>query len=374
MTFDGVFGVSPEDRGLLRRMIVVSLLLHVFALSLSSLFSTVSSPKDPMSLNYTVDLVGPAEIAMKGESRKGSAGGPAKKHEKLPTATTKVGISKADLPSPRPVNKSEGSKRPDKSTEKVVEKSAKREHSAPTVPSKPLSKSEKIKGSETAKGDAIERILRRADSPQKASKPVSKTEKIKGSETARGDAIADILKRANSSPQVSSKPALKGDSAKGSEASLGTAMDEIRKRVDYAEQKQRAATASAGTGNRSGIVAGSGASGITAGSGLPGPGSNAELNARMYAYYRVIWARIKKHWTMSPGLLPRENIGAIIHVRVLRNGTVEGVSFEKRSGNNYFDESALRAVRKASPFPPLPEGMGENDIEMGIRFHSAELR
>jgi len=374
MTFDGVFGVSPEDRGLLRRMIVVSLLLHVFALSLSSLFSTVSSPKDPMSLNYTVDLVGPADIAPKGERSKGGAGGPAKKAEKIPAAAQEVGIGKADLPSPRAVHKAEERKSPAKPAEKAVEKTAKRDRAAPTLPSKPAAKTEKVKGPGAARKDAIEKILQKADSTRKTPKPAAKTEKVKGAEAARGDAIADILKRSNATPAVSSKASRKGDSAKGSEASLGTAMDEIRKRVDYAEQRQRAATASAGTGNRSGLVAGSGASGIEAGSGLSGPASDAELNARMYAYYRVIWARIKKNWTMSPGLLPRENIGAIIHVRVLRNGTVEGVSFEKRSGNNYFDESALRAVRKASPFPPLPEGMEDKEVEMGIRFHSAELR
>ena len=50
------------------------------------------------------------------------------------------------------------------------------------------------------------------------------------------------------------------------------------------------------------------------------------------------------------------------------------MGLEKRSGNRYFDESALRTVKKANPLPPLPEELRESSIEIGIRFHSAELK
>jgi TonB family protein len=50
------------------------------------------------------------------------------------------------------------------------------------------------------------------------------------------------------------------------------------------------------------------------------------------------------------------------------------MSFEKRSGNRFFDDSTLRAVKKSSPFPPLPSWIMDSSIEIGIRFHSAELR
>ncbi len=160
---------------------------------------------------------------------------------------------------------------------------------------------------------------------------------------------------------------------RGAEASLGKAMDEIRKRVILPSGNSRLQVPLR-CGDSGGAASGNGASGILTENSLSGAGSAAEVNARMYAYYRAVWARIKKHWTMSPGLLPKQNIVAVIHVRVLRNGSVEGINFEKRSGNAYFDESALRAVRKASPFPPLPAGGSEDHVEIGIRFHSSELR
>lgn len=101
---------------------------------------------------------------------------------------------------------------------------------------------------------------------------------------------------------------------------------------------------------------------------------DSESSAKINAYYALIWSRIKGQWALPPGILPRENIEAIIQARILKNGTIANVSFEKRSGNRYFDESAMKAIKKASPFAPFPAWMRDSSIEVGIRFHSAELR
>jgi len=59
---------------------------------------------------------------------------------------------------------------------------------------------------------------------------------------------------------------------------------------------------------------------------------------------------------------------------ILGNGTLNEAGFEKPSGNRFFDESALKAIKKAAPFPPLPDWVREGSIEVGIRFHSLEAR
>lgn len=116
---------------------------------------------------------------------------------------------------------------------------------------------------------------------------------------------------------------------------------------------------------------------VNTGISQPGPASqtdNAQSNAKMDLYYSLIWSRIRGKWTLPQGILPRENIEAIIQAKILRNGTVVDLSFEKRSGNRYFDESAMKAIKKASPFPPLPDSIRDNNIDIGIRFHSMEFR
>jgi len=102
--------------------------------------------------------------------------------------------------------------------------------------------------------------------------------------------------------------------------------------------------------------------------------SESEVNAQTKEYIGVVWSRVKKNWTMSQALMPKENIETIIDVKILRSGALENMDFEKRSGNRYFDDSAFRAVKKSSPFPPLPYWIMDKSIEIGIRFHSEELR
>lgn len=103
------------------------------------------------------------------------------------------------------------------------------------------------------------------------------------------------------------------------------------------------------------------------------PGST-EMSMRMKVYYSLLWSRIREQWVLPQGILPDDNLEAIIDAKILRNGKLTDWSFEKKSGNKYFDESVVKAIKKASPFPPLPEWLDQSMIELGIRFHSSELQ
>lgn len=100
--------------------------------------------------------------------------------------------------------------------------------------------------------------------------------------------------------------------------------------------------------------------------------TDAEMSARMQSYYTQIWTAIKGHWTIPALHVPKGSISATVVVKLAANGSVTDLSFEDRSGNNHFDEAAIRAIKKAAPLPPLPEWV-KGGIEIGIRFHSSEL-
>ena len=104
------------------------------------------------------------------------------------------------------------------------------------------------------------------------------------------------------------------------------------------------------------------------------PSPSGENQSRTNDYNRFIWSKIKKNWTLPATLMPKNNLETIIEVRIAQSGALEYIGFEKRSGNSYFDESALRAVKKSVPFPPLAGWVNSRSIEIGIRFHSKELR
>ncbi len=150
------------------------------------------------------------------------------------------------------------------------------------------------------------------------------------------------------------------ESRKKRDQTLEKAMEEIRKR----------AAANAAT-PKSQVKASPEVKSGPASTPLPG---DAEMNAKMRAYYAMIWSRIKGGWALPQGILPGEVLETVIDVTILRSGAVTGMNFEKRSGNRYFDESALKAIRKAVPFPPLPAWISEGSLDVGIRFHSSELR
>jgi colicin import membrane protein len=102
--------------------------------------------------------------------------------------------------------------------------------------------------------------------------------------------------------------------------------------------------------------------------------SSTENQSKTDDYSRFVWSKIKKNWTLPAALMPKNNVETIIVVRITQSGALEYIGFEKRSGNQYFDESALRAIKKSVPFPPLAGWVAERSIEIGIRFHSSELR
>jgi len=108
-------------------------------------------------------------------------------------------------------------------------------------------------------------------------------------------------------------------------------------------------------------------------SGIAGA-TTADQQTRINDYSRFVWSKVKKNWTLPQALKPKDNVETIIDVRIAQSGVLEYIGFEKRSGNSYFDESALRAVKKSAPFPPLAGWVSGRSLEIGIRFHSAELQ
>ena len=94
------------------------------------------------------------------------------------------------------------------------------------------------------------------------------------------------------------------------------------------------------------------------------------LNAKMQNYYRYISQKIKSSWAFPELVLASEdkNPLAILTVEIRRDGSVKDIQFEKKSGSEVFDNSVEKAVKKASPFPPLPYEYRGSTIEIGIRF------
>lgn len=118
-----------------------------------------------------------------------------------------------------------------------------------------------------------------------------------------------------------------------------------------------------------------GAGGVNA-PGSSGPQTNAGGNAGLRgaslesnypAYYSAINERVQSNWAF-PEARDARAMSVIVSIRINRDGRLLDAWVEKTSGNSLFDESLLNAVKKASPFPALPDGFPDKFLETGLRF------
>jgi colicin import membrane protein len=164
--------------------------------------------------------------------------------------------------------------------------------------------------------------------------------------------------------------------AEESDRSLQEAIEEIHRKVAIEEIQKRVAeregggqgSGGAGKGSPQGPIvatAGGGAgSGIGSGTGTgSGGGTPEQVHANM------VEAKIKREWALPQNFPKGKNpLAAIIVVIIERDGKVQKSWFEKKSGNDAYDQMAMRAIKKAEPLPPFLKGMTGNTAAVGIRF------
>lgn len=167
------------------------------------------------------------------------------------------------------------------------------------------------------------------------------------------------------------------------EKRVDTAIDDIRRRqeeksVDSAidrirGEREAAQVSSAIEGIRKKVTIGSTGAVET---GDPGTGgaSSGFMSIKHKMYYNLIWQRIRSVWVLPDEVLRgKKDLETIIAIRVARDGQIVDIQFEKKSGNPYLDESAIRAIKKANPLPPLPPGIEGDKFDLGIRFTPSDV-
>ncbi len=174
--------------------------------------------------------------------------------------------------------------------------------------------------------------------------PVPKEEKIKPVEKVKPvekPKKEDIVEKVKKPPKESMKHLQEALD----EIRKKAALDEIRKRVARKEREEERPTA------------------------IPSAKPSLEMESKLNEYYSLVWAKIKGAWTIPENLLKEMvDLETIIVLIIDRNGKIQKCWFEKKSGNVLYDQSAMRAIKKAEPLPLIPKELGEDTLEIGIRF------
>lgn len=93
---------------------------------------------------------------------------------------------------------------------------------------------------------------------------------------------------------------------------------------------------------------------------------------RFRAYYDLLWAQIRASWVLPDGVTAGDTLLTVVGIRISPMGDIEQYWVEKKSGNLYYDQSAIRAIRKSSHLPPLPEDLDDGPLEVGVNFRYPE--
>jgi TonB family protein len=93
-----------------------------------------------------------------------------------------------------------------------------------------------------------------------------------------------------------------------------------------------------------------------------------DAGAFPFTYYlRVIQLKIGERWSPESVTSGQRTV---VLFEIQRNGQILEPVIEQSSGNALFDQSAIRAVTQASPFPPLPSEYAGTTLRVFLAFPS----
>jgi TonB family protein len=200
--------------------------------------------------------------------------------------------------------------------------------------------------------------------PKEKEKPVSLADKPKEDVNKVAEAIERIRERRQ---EKKVETAIDRIRQRREGESVDSAIDRIRgereaKQIDSAIEQIRKK-----------VTIGS-AGAIETGDAGTGGASSGFMSIKHKMYYNLIWQRIRSAWVLPEGVLGgKKDLETIIAIRIAKDGRIEDIQFEKKSGNPHLDESALRAIKKANPLPPLPPGFEGDKFDVGVRFTPSDL-
>jgi TonB family protein len=99
-------------------------------------------------------------------------------------------------------------------------------------------------------------------------------------------------------------------------------------------------------------------------SGVSGQVAVDDANFEFAYYLQIVRAQIARNWTPPAGSETGTRVE--VYFRVTRSGSISGLRVDVGSGNDIFDDSAIRAVTITEQLPPLPLGYAGADL--GIHF------
>ena len=93
---------------------------------------------------------------------------------------------------------------------------------------------------------------------------------------------------------------------------------------------------------------------------------DAQQDSSLGPYFAEIKRRVKRNWNPSAAYNDRRTV---IVFSIQSNGQITGLRVVQTSGSDDVDRRSLEAIQKSAPFPPIPEGIPQNSINVEFDFN-----
>ncbi len=308
------------------KWVILSGIAHVVIVSvvlIVPIFGPGDKPPPPV---YTVDLVG-------GEKLGGGAGTSVK-----PMPAAKPEAQAPEEKSAPPVKQSKKAKEPEKpAVDEIKEAKAKE------------------------RAEMIERVKAKKEAEEKRKKEVE--EKRLAAERAEAERRAKLEELNKKRKEAALADLRERLEARRQQQALEDKLQQQKlidqqRAADQARLEQQAKTTAFGPSGSATLGAGGGA------------GGNILASPEFIAYRNTITNQVRSSWTWVGR---RSDLKVEVNLSIRENGEIASMKLVGTSGDRSFDDSVLRAIKRASPLPPPPEAFRKDFADVNVRFSSKEL-
>ena len=312
------------------KWVILSGIAHLVVVTvvlIAPIFGPKNAPPPPV---YTVDLMG-------GEKLGAGAG---------------TSLKPVPAPKPEPLAPEEKSAPP-------AQESKAKEAPKPTPQE---IKEAKAKAAADARAEMIEKVKAKKETEEKRRKEADEKR------LADEKAVAERRARLEDLNKKRKEAALADLRAKLEERQRQQALEEKMQQQKLLEQ-QRAAEQQRAQQQATSTVAGNTPG--AAGPGVGGTGGGIQKSPEFIRYRNEMERRIQDSFTW-PGL--RNDLTVLVRYSIQDNGEITSIRITKSSGDRSFDDAVIRAIKKASPLPALPDNLKNELREWEYGFNAAKLR
>ncbi len=101
----------------------------------------------------------------------------------------------------------------------------------------------------------------------------------------------------------------------------------------------------------------------------PGDGDSGAPMGPYERYLLEVVTIIRQNWSFTPQLIREKgDVKAYVALTIEPGGRVSGITLDKGSLSDYFNDTVIKAIEKSSPLPPVPEDVGSGSMRIGLVF------